>query len=307
MGKEFKSISVKEIEQYLNDKKLKFDIIGDKEKLIWGFSSLENYQAGTLTWVKSDKNLLTESKNISVCVIQKSVEVAAEVKIISENSKEVFFSILERFWGDRDENDLALGEGSIIGKDVQLGEGVRIGCNCSIIGKVRIGSGTIIGDNVVIRNRVEIGQNCVIQSLSVIGEDGFGYSESENHVKTMIKHFGGVVIEDNVFIGSHTNIARGTIDNTIIKKGVKIAPSTHIGHNNYIGENAVIVCSKLFGSVKIDKNSYISSSIIRNQLKIGENVIIGMGSVVTHDIPDNKVALGEPARVIRENNGKEKL
>lgn len=32
---------------------------------------------------------------------------------------------------------------------------------------------------------------------------------------------------------------------------------------------------------------------------IGNNVIIGAGSVVTHDIPDNAVAVGNPARVIR--------
>ena len=32
---------------------------------------------------------------------------------------------------------------------------------------------------------------------------------------------------------------------------------------------------------------------------IGNNVIIGAGSVVTHDIPDNAVAVGNPAKVIR--------
>lgn len=32
---------------------------------------------------------------------------------------------------------------------------------------------------------------------------------------------------------------------------------------------------------------------------IGNNVIVGAGSVVTHDIPDNAVAVGNPARVIR--------
>lgn len=32
---------------------------------------------------------------------------------------------------------------------------------------------------------------------------------------------------------------------------------------------------------------------------IGNNVIVGAGSVVTHDIPDNAVAVGNPAKVIR--------
>ncbi len=302
-----KELKLKEIEDYLKSKEFSFEIDGNKEEMVSGFSSLGNYQDKTLTWINSKKKIPILPLHISACVVQKGLEVEAEVKIIAENSKEIFFSILEEFWGDRDENESAIGKGSIIGKDVQLGEGVKIGNNCSIIGKISVGAGTVIGDNVVIRNKVNIGQNCVIQSLSVIGEDGYGYSEDENHVKTMIRHFGGVVIEDDVFIGSHTNIARGTIDNTIIKMGVKIAPSTHIGHNSYIGENVAIVCSKLFGSVKVGSNSYVSSSIIRNQIEVGENVIVGMGAVVTHDIPDNKVALGSPARIIRENSGEEKL
>ena len=290
MEKGLNQIKIKEIEGYLKSKNFSFEVEGNREEIVLGFSSLENYQDKTLTWIKSTKKFSMLSSSISACVIQKGVEIEAKVKIIAENSKEVFFSILEEFWSSGDENELAIGKGSVIGKNVQLGERVRIGCNCSIVGEVIIGAGTIIGDNVVIKNKVNIGQNCMIQSLSVIGEDGYGYSENENHVKTMIRHFGGVIIEDDVFIGSHTNIARGTIDNTIIKSGVKIAPSTHIGHNNYIGENTAIVCSKLFGSVKVGSNAYISSSIIRNQLKIGKNVIVGMGSVVTHDISDNKVA-----------------
>mgnify|MGYP003251581212 CR=1 FL=1 len=307
MEKECKLIHAEDIEKYLISQRFDFEIEGSREELIIGFSTLRNYQERTLTWVKSQEKIPTVLSRISACVVQKGVEIEAGVKIVSENSKEVFFSILEAFWGDKDEKNSVIGTGSVIGKSVQLGEGVKIGCNCTIVGEIHIGAETVVGDNVVIRNRVNIGQNCVIQSLSVIGEDGYGYSEDDNHVKTMIKHFGGVVIEDDVFVGSHTNIARGTIDNTVIKKGVKIAPSTHIGHNNYVGENVSIVCSKLFGSVTVGRNSYISSSIIRNQITIGENVIIGMGSVVTHDVPDNKVALGSPARTIRENSGKEKI
>lgn len=306
MERKTKLVKISEIENYLKEKRLDFKIDGDKEETISGFSSLDHYQKNTLTWIKSQKNVSRKQLDIFACVVQKDVEIEARVKIISENSKAVFFSILEKFWGDRDERDI-IGKGSVIGSSVQLGDRVQIGCNCSITGDICIGDGTIIGDNVVIKNKVHIGRNCIIQSLTVIGEDGYGYSEDEAHVKTMIKHFGGVSIEDDVFIGSHTNIARGTIDNTVIKKGVKIAPSTHIGHNNYIGENAAVVCAQSFGSVRIGDNAYVSSSVIRNQSKIGSNAIVGMGSVVLKDVEDNKVVIGSPARVIRENSGKEKL
>ena len=116
----------------------------------------------------------------------------------------------------------------------------------------------------------------------------------------MIKHYGSVRIGDDVFIGSHVNIARGTIDDTVIHSGVKIAPTTHIGHNNIVGENATIICSQLFGSVCTGEDAYITSSVVRNQCKVGKNTMIGMGSVVTKDIMDNNVAIGSPARVIRK-------
>lgn len=287
---------------------LPFSIHGDLTKTVNGFSSLPRYREGTITWNNSKKDLAEFPPHVSVCVVQEGAHMESDVQILSPNSKAVFFSILEHFWGDEQDDSIpSIGPGTVVGHNVQLEENVRIGCNCSLIGDISIGTGTVIGDNVVIRNRVRIGHNCTIQSLSVIGEDGYGYSEDESHVKTMIRHFGGVTIGDNVFIGNHTNIARGTIDDTVIGSGTKIAPSTHIGHNNYICDNASIVCAKLFGSVVVGDNAYVSSCIVRNQIKIGRNAIVGMGAVVTKDVADNKVVMGAPAKVIRENSGKEKL
>lgn len=303
-----KSVSVNDIKLLLEKKCLPFRIQGNPQNIVDGFSSLSHYREGTITWNNSQKNLSVFTPHVSVCVVQEGIYMESDTQIISPNSKAVFFSILEHFWGDDRNDDLpAVGPGTVIGSNVHMEDNVRIGCNCSLIGDITIGSGTVIYDNVVIRNRVRIGRNCTIQSLTVIGEDGYGYSEDESHVKTMIRHFGGVNIGDNVFIGNHTNIARGTIDDTMIGSGTKIAPSTLIAHNNDIGENVSIVCAKLFGSVKVGDNAYVSSCIVRNQIKIGCNTIVGMGSVVTKDVDDNKIVMGTPAKVIRENNGKEKL
>mgnify|MGYP002509528445 CR=1 FL=1 len=301
-------ITIKQIAAYLEEKNLPHVIQGNPEETVCGFSSLSRYQEGTITWINSPQKTFQPSVRISACVIQEGADLNAAARIITPQSKAVFFSVLEHFWADTPDNDIPdIGPGSVIGSNVRIGENVKIGCNCSITGNVSIGSGTVIADNVVIRNRVKIGCNCTIQSLTVIGEDGYGYSENDDHMKTMIRHFGGVTIGDDVFIGSHTNIARGTIDDTVIESGTKIAPSTHIGHNNYIGKNSSIVCSKLFGSVVVGDNAYVSASIVRNQAKIGKDSIIGMGSVVTTDVEENKVVVGVPAKIIRENSGKEKL
>ena len=81
----------------------------------------------------------------------------------------------------------------------------------------------------------------------------------------------GVVIEDNVQIGSHCSIySVSTIDNSS-------------------------------GKVVLKNNCRIGShSTILPGVTIGKNSIIGAHSLVTKDIPDNVVAFGVPAKVVRK-------
>lgn len=81
----------------------------------------------------------------------------------------------------------------------------------------------------------------------------------------------GVVIEDEVQIGSHCSIySHSTIDNkkgkVVIKKGAKIG--TH--------------------------------STIMPGVTVGENAIIGAYSFVKNDIPANSLAFGIPAKIINK-------
>lgn len=293
---------IDDILKWLDSKNEKYQFLGEPEDIIDGFSSLEHYKKNTMTWIKEQERYNSMDKNmeISLAIVQDGVEATAKNKIIALESKEIFFGILEKFWGDDCKRN-NIGTGTVISPQVILEDNVTIGSNCTIQGKVSIGAGTVIGNNVVIVNSVKIGKNCEIQSLSVIGEAGFGYYEDAAGNKTMVKHFGGVEIGDNVFIGSHVNIARGTIDNTVIGSGTKIAPSTHIGHNNQIGKNSTIICSNLFGSVEMGEQAYVVSSTIKNQCKVGNRALVGMGSTVTHDVGSGKVVVGSPAKVIREH------
>ena len=59
--------------------------------------------------------------------------------------------------------------------------------------------------------------------------------------------------------------------------------------------------------IKIGKNCWIGAGvIIVPGITIGDNVVIGAGSVVTKDIPSNVVAVGNPCRVLREVNDRDK-
>lgn len=250
-----------------------------------------------MTWIKDDASKLTmpDQANVILAIVQDGIKTNAQNTITTGKSKYVFFTIIERLFTDETKFD-RIGKGTIIEGNVSLGKNVVIGANCVLQGNIKIDDDTTIEHNVVIINNVTIGKSCYIQSGVYIGHDGFSYTIDENNRKTMVKHFGGVRIGDNVFIGPDVNIARGTIDETVIGNGVKIAPSTHIGHNNVIEDDAVIICSLLYGSVKTGKNAYISASAIRNQCVIGDNSIVGMGSVVTKNVDPNITVVGSPAK-----------
>ncbi len=294
-----KSLNLSQIIKYLEDNKYLVDIIGEKNCIIDGFSSANKYKRNSLTWIKDDANAKKIVNELDVCIAPIGVMPKAKTVLICNNVKAAFFATLEHFFYKKPDSN-TVGENTVIGNQVQIDDDVVIGNNCSIIGEITIGSGTVISDNVVIKNRVSIGSNCEIQALTVIGEDGFAYSEDANHKKDMIKHYGGVTIGNNVFVGSHVNIARGTIDDTVIEDGVKISPSSHIGHNNYIEKDSTIICSQLYGSAHMGENSYIVASVLKNQTQIGNNTMIGMGSVVVKSIEDNKVAYGIPAAVKKD-------
>ncbi|MDE6455038.1 MAG: hypothetical protein K2L38_03840, partial [Dysosmobacter sp.] len=180
---------------------------------------------------------------------------------------------------------------------------VRIGHNCTLDGDITIGDGTVIWNNVVIVNRVTIGRDCEIQSGTVIGHDGYAYTEDAGHKKTMVKHFGGVVLGDRVHLGMNNVIARGVIDDTVIGEGTKMADLCHVGHNNQVGPDVSFISGCIInGSCSIGENAYISTSVLRNQSIIGEGAMVGMGAVVVKNVIPGETVVGNPAKPFRKNN-----
>ena len=106
------------------------------------------------------------------------------------------------------------------------------------------------------------------------------------------------IIEDDVKIGALTVIARGAIDNTIIKRGTKVDNSTFISHNVVLGEDTFVVGETImFGSSSTGKQAFVSgNSTIRDGRHIGDKAIVGMGSVVVKNVDDGVVVKGNPAK-----------
>jgi len=145
-----------------------------------------------------------------------------------------------------------------------------------------------------------IDTTALIGTFTTIGDEGFGYSKDSNGVPQHKEHEFGVIIHENVVVGSHCSIHRGRWRDTVINSGTKIDSHTHIAHNVIIGKNCIIGPHvSILGSVEIGDNCEIwSGSIIHQGVKIGDNSVVGAntylrndisGMVVYNDIPKPKL------------------
>ena len=158
------------------------------------------------------------------------------------------------------------GEFCLIAPDVVLGRDVAIYNFVNLYG-CEIGDSTKIGSFVEIQKGARIGRNCKVSSHTFICE--------------------GVTVEDEVFIGHGVNFindkypratsadgslqteADWTVERTLVRRGASI------------GTNATIL----------------------GGITIGERSIVGAGSVVTRDVPAGAIVAGNPARVIKRDEG----
>jgi UDP-3-O-[3-hydroxymyristoyl] glucosamine N-acyltransferase len=262
----------------------------------------------SLSWIKKGiKNFseLLEKTKCNVIIIH--IEMENKIKdfidgkffILVDDPKLCFIKLATALFEQKFKAEIH--KSSTISPKAKIGENVYIGPNC-YIGEVEIGDNTKIMGNNCILDKTIIGKNVIVNPGTVIGSEGFGYSRDNDKSLKKFPHFGGVIIEDDVEIGSNTCIDRGTLGNTIIRKGTKIDNLIHVAHNVEIGEHCMIIAnSMLGGSVKIAAYSWVApSASIINGITIGESVTVGMGAVVFKSVPNGQTVAGVPAKPLEE-------
>lgn len=285
---------------FLNNRGISYQAEGDESQIIEGYSSIYNYRASTITWIRKISTIQEEGFLMPECfsLIVTKFETPrienAVCQIWVDNPKDTFFDILDEFWGEK--NEAVISPSASIESGAVIGENTSIGPFTYISKDTVIGNNCRIGANVTLKGKVTVGDNCVIQSGAVIGEDGFAFIK-EAGTQKFVKHYGGVKIEDNVSIGSQTCVCRGAIDDTWIKEYAKIDNLCHIAHNAVIGKCSIIVAGTIvMGSVHIGNDCWVASSMIRDQRHVGNQVVVGMGAVVVKDVPDGQTVAGNPAK-----------
>lgn len=302
-------ISLKKIADYLGA-----ELLGDPEIIISRLAPIEKAAEGEISFLSDPRKArLLQMTKASALIVPKGVSIKGKALLIVDNPYVAFAKVQSLFFPGPQpkgeisplayihpqahlgenvtvkpfaciEKDARIGDGSIIFPHVFIGEGSAIGKACIIYSGARIYHGCRLGDRVILHGGV------------VIGSDGFGYAwDGKKQVK--IPQVGGVVIGDDVEIGSNTTIDRGTLEDTVIGSDVKIDNLVQIGHNVKVGDHSILVSQVgIAGSTEIGKGVILAGQVgVAGHLKIGDHVKVGAQSGIHKNMKEGEVMSGSPA------------
>ena len=301
-----KGIKIEKVLEKLDFKKF----TGDESEIITNILSISDsgLQEGTISWCnKKNIETLKEKKKGTYIVSEdaKVEELSDKCNfIVVSNPREAFRVVLESFFYEKDSFEgLIISPSAQVQASLNKAHNIRIGHNVVIEKDCRIGNNVIVEPNTIIKKGTVIKDNVIIGSNCTIGGAGFGYEQDGEGNFVFMPHIGNVIIDEGAEIGNNSCIDRAVLGSTVVGRNVKIDNLVHIAHGVKIGENSLIIANSMIaGSCVLGKNVWISpSSSILNGKVIGDNSIVGMGAVVLKDVDSGQTVVGNPSRVLGNN------
>ncbi len=300
------------------------EVVGNEDVKVFSVSKIEDGKPGTLAFLANLKyeHHIYETK-ASIVLVNKSFHPKKEILatlIKVDDAYQAFASLLELYQQAKTVQKVGIEQPSYIHETAKIGDNIylgafayigknaQIGNNVKIYPQAFVGENVTIGDNCIIYSGVKIyddcniGNQCILHAGSVVGSDGFGFAPQSNGTYKKIPQLGNVILEDNVEIGANTTIDCGTMESTIIRKGVKLDNLVQVAHNCEIGENTVIAAQAgLAGTTKVGKNCRFGGQVgLAGHLTIGNNVQIGAQSGLSSSVRDNETLLMTPAFNVKD-------
>lgn len=194
-----------------------------------------------------------------------------------------------------------IGPGAVISEGCVVAEGCVVGANSVLERGVKLGARTHIHPLVFIGHGCELGADCEVKPNTTIGGEGYGYATDEKFNHHRLTHYGRVIIEDRVHIGSGVQIDRGTFLDSQIGAGTKIDNHCHFGHNIQIGRGTIITAGMITaGSVKIGSYCVFGGrTTIAGHISIGDKVQVSGASVVQKNLDQPGEYGGFPLQELR--------
>ena len=284
-------------------------------------ASLENASKNEITFLEENNKIkdFIHTTDVSAIIIGKNELLINEIKkkkasiIIVENPRLAFAEVLNIFDTTsklKKEIDPSANIActSVVGKDCYIGPNVFIGENTTIGSNNFIYPGVVISENVeigdnnvlfancVIYQNTKIKNNCIVNSNTVIGSEGFGFiPQNEKWIK--MPQTGGVVLNNEVEIGTNCCVDRPAVGFTEIGEGTKIDNLVQIGHGVTIGKNCAFAAQVgIAGGAIIGDGVILAGQVgVNNRVKVGNNVIASSKCGIHCDINDGEVISGFPA------------
>lgn len=274
-------ITSKEIAQYFNIE------VEDGLDLYAGLSNSHIPQ--TITFCDTEKFVrqIQENEHIKALIVTKELKNAVSrdelLLIESEDPRFDFYHLLNQ-----------LGERDATNWNSQISDSAVIHPTAFVSDtNVKIGDGTVVEPNVTILPDVEIGKNCIIRAGAVLGSEGFEQKRTSRGI-LHVKHFGKVIIGNEVHIGSLTGIAKGTpFRDTIVGDSSRIDNLIHIAHGAQIGSRCLLAATCMIaGSVTMGDDVWVGPNAnVSSGLSVGNGAFITLGAVVTRNVgPGEKVS-----------------
>ena len=295
------------------------ELHGDGTTVLDSVASLKNAEPSDLTYAE-EKFQADVALSRAGCVLLRTVEFPSRTVIAVQNPKLAFARAAA--WVLAESSDDAgihpsatvaptarIGVRAKIGANVVIEAGASIGDSTVVEAGCYIGKNTAIGDHctlyprVVIYKDVRVGNRVIVHAGAVIGADGFGFvQDGTAHVK--FPQVGKVIIEDDVEIGANTCIDRGSLETTIIRRGVKLDNLIQIAHNVEIGQHTIIAAlTGISGSSTLGAQCVIGGQVgIGEHARLDDNTIIGgQGGVLNgKHVRGGEVLWGTPVRPLKE-------
>jgi len=289
-------------------------VVGDPKIVIRAAATIERADEGDISFFVNRKyERQLQTTKASAIIVGQEMPSLPVAQVVAEDAYFAFQQVQVLLYGHRNHQKVGVSPRASIAATARIGANCHIhdfvtvadnaqigdGCvvyPCTYVGEdVRIGSDSILYPSVTIYEGCRIGSRVIVNANSVVGADGFGFATHDG-VHHKIPQVGGVIIEDDVEIGSGCSIERGALDDTVIGEGSKVGDLVAIGHGTRVGPYCLLVAQVgIAGSTTLGHHCVMGGQVgVVGHINIGDNVTIGAQAGVINSIADGETVLGAP-------------
>lgn len=291
---------------------------GDGDRLVTGPASLAEAGPTEVSFLANPRyeSQIATTAAAAVIVAEDYVCSNGELQLLRcEDPNSAFTEVVRAFAGEEEGIDVGVHPSAVVEASAEVHGSARVGPLVYIGAGARLGRGAVAHAGVVIEARAEVGEETVLQAGvrllrgvtvgarcfigagSVLGSEGFGF-DRDGAAWVKVPQCGTVSVADDVEMGANVTIDRARFGTTRIGQGAKLDNLVHVGHNSFVGTNAMLIAQVgLAGSCRVEEEAILAGRVgVVGHITVGAGARIAGGSIVWSDLEPGGEYMGIPAR-----------